>query len=255
MARSLDEPGDVRDDELAVGETRDAEVGHERGERIVRDLRARARQRREERRFSGVRHARETDICEELQLEIDLAPLALAAVLGDARRAARARREARVALSADATARDDELLAGSHEVGDRRIRRAVDHDRSRWQEKDPVRTGSPGALPPRAGLAGLGPGLVRETEISEGAELWVHAEHDVATLSAVAAIGSASRDVGLAAERDHATSAVAALDHEPRAIEEHLDPRERSHERSHAEVRRVACDPLEEPLHAERRLG
>src|SRR5438477_2286004 len=47
-AGPLDESGDVGDDELAIVETRDAEVREERRERIVRDLRSRARERREE---------------------------------------------------------------------------------------------------------------------------------------------------------------------------------------------------------------
>ena len=47
-AGALDEPRDVGDDELAIVETRDAEVRDERRERIVRDLRSCARERCEE---------------------------------------------------------------------------------------------------------------------------------------------------------------------------------------------------------------
>src|SRR2546430_4517273 len=98
-ARPLDESGDVGDDELAVVETRDAEIRRERCEGIVRDLRASARQRGEEGRLARVRQTGKADIGEKLQLEVDLSLLALAAVLRDARFAPPARRETRIAFS------------------------------------------------------------------------------------------------------------------------------------------------------------
>jgi hypothetical protein len=71
-ARPLDEPGDVGDDELAIVETSDTKVRDERREGVVRDLRPRAREGREERRLPGVRQARQADVGEKLQLEVDL---------------------------------------------------------------------------------------------------------------------------------------------------------------------------------------
>src|SRR5437868_1829135 len=64
-ARALDETGNVRDDELAIVQARDAEVWSERGERVVGDLRSRAGERREERRLPRVRKAGEPHVGEE----------------------------------------------------------------------------------------------------------------------------------------------------------------------------------------------
>src|SRR2546430_17259303 len=47
-AGALDQPRDVGDDELAIVETRDAEVRYKRRERVVRDLWSCAGERREE---------------------------------------------------------------------------------------------------------------------------------------------------------------------------------------------------------------
>src|SRR5207244_6940295 len=80
-ARALDQPGDVGDDELPIVEPRDAEVRDERGERVVGDLRSRARERREERRLPRVRQTGEAHVRQELELEPDLAALAFATVL------------------------------------------------------------------------------------------------------------------------------------------------------------------------------
>src|SRR6185503_2491944 len=137
-ARTLDETRNVRNDELAIVETCDAEIGDERRERVVRDLRARAGQRSEQRRLAGVRQAREPHIREELQFEVDLSALALAAVLGDPRRLSRAGRETRVAFSAGSAARDDELLARRGEIGHRLAGRAVDHQGPRRHAENSI---------------------------------------------------------------------------------------------------------------------
>src|SRR5438093_964467 len=100
LARALDEARDVGDDELAVIEPRDAEIRRERRERVIRDLRPRARQRGEQARLPSVREASEPDVGDEAQLEIERAPFSGLAVHRDARRATRARHEPRVAATA-----------------------------------------------------------------------------------------------------------------------------------------------------------
>ena len=75
--------------------------------------------------------------------------------------------------------------------------------------------------------------------VAERSELILDAEDDVAAASTIAAVRSATRDVGLAAERDHALAAVAAADQDARAIEEHSDPRKRAHERADPQMRQL----------------
>src|ERR1700756_1688088 len=77
FARSLDEPGDVGDDELPPIRGLDGpENGRERRERIIGDLRPRVRDAREERRLSRVREADQRGVGEQLQTQLDLALLA-----------------------------------------------------------------------------------------------------------------------------------------------------------------------------------
>src|SRR6185437_16761251 len=116
---------DVGDDELAIVEACDAEIRRECREGVVRDLRTRARERSEKRGLPCVRQTREADVGQQLELEIDLATFALAAVFGDARCAPGARRETRVSLPAGAAARHDELLTRGYQIGHRLARRAI----------------------------------------------------------------------------------------------------------------------------------
>ena len=91
LARALDQPGDVGDDELAAVRRLDgAEHRRERRERIVGDLRPRVREARDERRLAGVRQPDERCVGEQLQAQLDRALLA---------RASRPRRSAASAAS------------------------------------------------------------------------------------------------------------------------------------------------------------
>ena len=87
LARALDQPGHVGDDELAAVRRLDrAEHRLERRERILGDLRPRVRDPREQRRLAGVRQADERRVGEQLQAQLDVALLAGQADLGEARR-------------------------------------------------------------------------------------------------------------------------------------------------------------------------
>ena len=221
VARAFDEAGDIGDHELAVIQSCDAEVWRQRGEGIVGDLGTRARESREEGRLSGVRQAREADVREQLELEIDLSALALTAVLRDPRRAPRAGRETRVALPCRSAAREDDLVARRDEVRDGFAGGPVDDERARWDGQHTIRPGATGPVPSATRLSRLGLDLLGEAKIGERPELGIDTKHDVAASTAVAAIGAAARHVGLAAERDHTSTAVAGLQDDPRAIDEH----------------------------------
>ena len=87
FARALDEPGDVGDDELGVvAEPHHAEVGLERGERVVGDLGLGRRDAGDQRALADVREADERDVGHQLQLEPQPALLAVLALLGERRR-------------------------------------------------------------------------------------------------------------------------------------------------------------------------
>ncbi len=69
LAGALDEAGDVGDGEGGVAGRDHAEVGHQRGERVVGDLRPRPRQRRDEAGLAGAGEADQPDVGHHLELE------------------------------------------------------------------------------------------------------------------------------------------------------------------------------------------
>ena len=105
-------------DELVVAEAHDAEVGLERGERVVGDLGLRRAHRRDQRGLPGVREPDERGVGQQLHLEPQPVLLAVLALLGEAGRAPRVREEPGVAAAAPAAAGGEVAVAVAHEVGE-----------------------------------------------------------------------------------------------------------------------------------------
>src|SRR6185503_2900162 len=114
---AFDEPRDVGDDEARLAHAHHAERGVEGRERIVRDLRPRARDRADEGGLAGVRQAEKPDVSEHAQLEGELAHLAGLAAGELAGGAVDARLEVDVAQSPGAAAREQGARAVFREVG------------------------------------------------------------------------------------------------------------------------------------------
>ena len=104
----------------------DAEVRDERRERVVGDLRARARDRADERALADVGEAEQADVGHHLELEPQVLLLPGFAGLGAARRAVVRRREVDVAAPAAAAARDDDALARGVDVEEELVRLHVE---------------------------------------------------------------------------------------------------------------------------------
>ena len=104
----------------------------ERRERIVGDLRMRARQPRQQRRLAGVGKPDQPDVGEQLQLERDPGLLAREPALGEPRRLVRRAREALVAPAARTAPRHDRTLTGTHQV----VARAVGLDQRLGSRRD-----------------------------------------------------------------------------------------------------------------------
>src|SRR6185369_1289462 len=83
----------------------------QRRERIVRDLRTRGRYSRDKCRLSRIRKTDESNVRQQLQLELKIQLLALASSLMIARRAIRRSREVRVAETAAAATRRQPAIA------------------------------------------------------------------------------------------------------------------------------------------------
>ena len=119
LVRSFDEAGDVGDDErLIVIRAHDAQVGDQRRERIVRNLRLGRADDRDQRRLAGVWQADDSDVGDQLQLDEKLALFAHVARLGEARRLTRGRREVLVSPPAAPTLRHQHPLALLRKVGE-----------------------------------------------------------------------------------------------------------------------------------------
>ena len=107
----------------AVGRVDGAEHRLQRRERVVRDLRPRVGDAREERRLARVRQADERRVGEQLEPQLELERLAGQAGLREARRLPRRRREVAVAPPAAAARATTTRGRSVREVGDRARRR------------------------------------------------------------------------------------------------------------------------------------
>src|SRR5690606_26731206 len=189
-----------------------AQVRVKGGERIVRDLRRRRRDRADEGALAGVREAQQADVGQQLQFELEQALLALLARRRLPRRAVGRALEVHVAQAALAAARDQQALAVAGEVADHLVGVDVDHHRAYRDGDDLVLAALAVHLAAHAVLAALGLELALVAEVDQGVEVLVGQQPDVAALAAVAAVRPAQRDELLAPEAHAAVAAVAGSD-------------------------------------------
>ena len=178
FVRALDEAGDVGHDEAVVPRTRHAEVRHERGERVVGDLRPRRAHLSDERRLARRRHAHEGRVGHELHLQLDPALLRRLAQLGERGRASGRRHEVDVAAAAHAALGHGDAFAVVREV----LAGGSVHAR---------------ALAVRAAL---GFEMVFEAVFDERGQAGIGLDHNVAAVTAIAAVRTALRHMSLAAK-------------------------------------------------------
>ena len=158
--------------------------------------------------FPALGKPNQRGVGEQLDLEPEPELLAVLALLGETRRAARVRQEARVPSPAAAAVRREVLVAVVDEVGEE-LAVACPHDRALGNGDDEV-------FATRAMLLLAGTVLARRRTpmgmVAEGEQrrdVAIGQEVHVAARAAVAAAGAALRSVRLAAERDHARAAIA----------------------------------------------
>ena len=112
-----DQAGNVSHRVARVAGRHDAQVWHERGERVVGDLRARRTHGGNQRRLASRRKADEGHVGHGLELQDNVAFLARLAQQSEARGLACLRRERRVAQAAATTLGDHEARARARQVG------------------------------------------------------------------------------------------------------------------------------------------
>ena len=220
LGGALDQPGDVGEHEARLADAHHAERRIEGGERVVGDLRARARHRADEARLAGVRQAEQADVGEHAQLEREPAALARLAAGELARRAVDARLEVHVAEAALAAAREQRALAVPGEVGDQIAGFLVaDHGAHRHAQLEVAPGGAVAVLAQAAGAV-LGAVDAREAVVDQRVDVAVGPRPDAAAAAAVAAVGPAVPDVLLAAKVRGAVAALAGVHLDLRFVDE-----------------------------------
>jgi len=116
---------------------------------------------------------------------------------------------------------DTHLFVGPDQIGDALPGAAVDDDRSLWYPQHEVHARL-AALVLRAAVGSARCGeRFPEAEVRQRGHPGVDAECDASAPASVTAIRPAARNMRLASERDDPGAAVAAFDHDARAIQEH----------------------------------
>ena len=211
LAGTLDQPGDVGDDEVGgVVDAHDTEVRLERRERIVGDLRACRRHDADQRALADVREADERDIGHQLHLELEPPVLAVLTLLGEARRATLVRQELGVAAPTAPTGGRQPAIAVVQQFGEQLAAVEVGHDGAlghRDLERLPALAVLVLALAVHP-VVGAAVRMVAERQ--QRRHVVVGDEPDIAALAAVAAVRTALHDRTLASERHAARAAVTA---------------------------------------------
>ncbi len=206
---TFDEPRNVGENELLAIDGGNAEIGVERGERIVRDLRPGSGHRRQEGRLAGVRQTDEAAIGDELQAQPDRLFLTFLSGIGMAGRLVGRGLEVGVAETAVTAGRQTIAIADIDEVADERLAILLEYLRTgRDLQRHAVATRA-GAVAAHAVHAGLGLEVLLIAIVDQGVETFDGLDPDITAAAPVAAVGPAELDIFLAPERDGARAAIA----------------------------------------------
>src|SRR6266404_5047578 len=213
LVRAFDQAGNVGNHEAhfmgCVANRDDSEIRLERGKRIIRNLRARRGNSRNQSGLSDIGISDEADIGEQLQFETQRALFAGASFFMLARGLMGGGLEAGVASSAAAAAGDHDPVIGTREVmhdvaGVGRV-----NNRPDWNLQENVYTFATGLVRSFAVTAALGFVFRIETKMDQGVVALAGFHDDVATLAAISAGWPSARDKFLPAEGEAAIATVA----------------------------------------------
>ena len=212
LARALDDAGDVRQHEGHVlVHIHHAQVGEERREMVVGDLRVRVGDHGEQRALAHVGEAHEPHVGQQLQLQQYAVALPGQARLGKAGDLARGGGEVLVAPAAAPAAAGHIVLAGGHVVHYRAAVRVAQKRAARDAQYDALAVLAGAALA-LAVLAVPGDELALIAEVHQRGHVAVGLKNDVAAAAAVAAVRPAGRHVFLAVEGHRPVPALTGAD-------------------------------------------
>src|SRR5438552_1476928 len=231
QVRAFDEAGKIGDNKsasefgtvpacAAVG-INDAEVGFERGERIVRNFGPRRGNHGNQRRLTRIGVANQADIGEEFQFEAKMTLFAGETVFVFARGLVPRLGKMLIAASTAPSMGDQYALARRGEISNRRTALIVKGKRADGHLQDHVLARMAGAVGAFAVASAIGLEFAIVTVSQQRVVVWVGFKINVAAMAAVTAGGTASRNIFFAPESDAAVAAVAGLHENFGFINEH----------------------------------
>ena len=207
---ALYQPGDIRHHETAVGLHLDhAQVGHQGGEGVVGHLGGGGGHRADKRGLAGVGQAQQADVGQHLQLQLQVALLALAAFAGLPRGAVGAGLEPGIAQAVKASPGHHQALPGDGQVAQHFAGVLVQDGGAHGHFQHQVLAGPAGLVLAAPGLAVLGPEAALEAEVHHGVEIAVGLQDDTAPVAPVTAVGPALGHIFFPPETEAATAAIA----------------------------------------------
>ncbi|MNS84961.1 hypothetical protein D3C72_1188070 [compost metagenome] len=181
----------------------------QRGEGVVRDLRLRIGDARDQRGLAGVGQAQQAHVGQHLQFHAQVAVFAFLAGRPLARRAVQAGLEVDVAHAALAAGRQHDFLFVRVQVEQDFAGFGVMDDRAHRHAQGDVRSGRAVLVGAAAVLAALGAVQARVAEVDQRIDVAIGHRIDGAAASAVAAVRAALGDEFFAAKARHAIAAFA----------------------------------------------
>ena len=209
---TLDETGDVGDDELKVVlESDDTEVRFKSCEGVIGNLGLGGRDPGDERRLTHIGKADEGHIGHQLEFEIEPLFLAHLTLFGEGRSSPDIRKEPGIALAAASSGCRHPAIAVMDQIGQHLAVEVVDHGALRDINDQIVSTGSVLllSLPVHSTL---GTAVRMVLKCQQGRDVAVGDEPDISAFAAISAIRTALGNMGFSSERHAARTAVAALD-------------------------------------------
>ena len=226
LGGARDQAGHVRDRVAAVAGHDHAQVRHQRGERVVRDLRLGGAHRGHQARLAGAREPHQRHVGDGLEFQDHVAFLARFAEQREARGAARLVGQGDVAQTAGAARRGHEPVAVMAQVGQLfagPLRRALgparleDHRAHRHRQDQVIPLG-PVLVIPHAHRAVARRAVRHEPVVQQAVGVLVGHEDDGTAVAAIAAVRAGQRLVLLTADAGRTVTAVAALDMDDHTI-------------------------------------
>src|SRR5690606_34827497 len=196
---------------LVAPDTDNAQIGNQRGERIIGDFRLGRRHCTDKGALAGIRHAQQADISQYLQLQLEITRVTRLARRGLPRGTVGAGLEARIAQPMPTTLSDQQLLTRLGQITNYILGSSIDHrsaHRHRQEQIFPLGASTFGA----SALLTIGRiEATGVTVIDQGIEVFVGHQINGAAVAAVTTVGAAFIDEFFATKTHHAVTAVAGL--------------------------------------------